>query len=514
MSQLVKYSPTGKIDRRSKIDEMDEDAVMSRENLAIIGTKNKKIKKIPGSDRYNSSNFNTFPSTWAVRYYTKANLRKNFFFSQGSLNLIDDQGNVTALMPNAFLPSAYPCSFEMRVSGGDILFFSEGYNTGMYSYDGNANNQFNKEPSVTLNPVGMVNWLDRAWVFEEDSEVLNFSVNLNPVNFTDATDAGAIVIGAKRGSKIQQIIVFNEVLYVFKTDSVWVIRGRTPSDFAVYQVVDGLGLAARRSLINTDNAIMGLMSDYEVHSFQSSVFDTTLLTYDLALGGDLTKDLIPIINRDRMEQVCAVYHNLIYRLSFVENGDTVNKMEYCYSKSNGMEWITRGANISCYLKYDRFPDYPELITGRSDDGFLMYQYRGLNWDNQAANPTMPIKMQTKFYGLKQARNMRVKRFWLNGTVLGARDLNVNMYIDGRNALSDATTDSFNTLGEEKNITNNVRIVSQAIFTSRMIPKHNNSNCQNFSLEINENINNRDLEFSSVEAEIIVKSLKRSIKVGT
>lgn len=512
MSEMMKLMPTGKVDRRSKIDEMADDSVMSRENLMVIGTKIKKIKKIPGSDRYNATTFTTYPSTWAARYYTKANLRKNFFFSQGNLNAIDNQGNVSTLL-SVFAPTAYPCSFEMRVSGGDNLYFCEGKNTGIYSYDGNAANQFNYEPSVTLNPVGAISWLDRAWVFEEDSEILYFSVNLNPLNFTDATDAGAIVIGAKRGSKIQQIIVFNEVMYVFKTDSVWVIRGRSPADFAVYQVIAEFGLAARRSLVDTGNSLMGLMSDFEVHSFQSGIADSTLLTYDLALGGDLTKDLIPIINRDRMDQVCATYHNLIYRMSFVENGDTVNKMEYCYNKANGIEWLTRGANISCYLRYDRFPDYPELITGRSDDGFLMYQYRQLNWDNQGSTSTMPIKMQTKFYNLKQPRNFRIKKFWLNGTVLGAADLSTNLYIDGRNALSDSTSDSFSTMGEYKSPTNFVRIVSQSIYTSRMIPRHNNSNCQNFSLEINENINNRDLEFSSIDAEIIMKSLKRSIKVG-
>lgn len=511
MRQLMKFTPTGKLDRRSKIDEMADDSVMVRENFMVIGTTNKKIKKVPGSDRYNSTTFTTYPSTWGARYYTKANLRKNFFFSQGKLNFIDDLGNVTTLI-STFSPTSYPCSFEMRVSGGDNLYFCDGTN-GMYSYDGNAANQFNKETAVTLNPVGALSWLDRAWVFEEDSEILYFSANLNPVNFTDATDAGAIVIGAKRGSKIQQIIVFNEVLYVFKTDSVWVIRGRTPSDFAVYQVIAEYGLAARRSLQDTGNALFGLMSDFEMHSFQSSVSDSTLLTYDVALGGDLTRDLIPVINRDRMDQICSTYHNLIYRMSFVENGDTVNHMEYCYNKANATEWFTRGANISFYLKYDRFPDYPELVTGRSDAGFLMYQYRQLNWDNQADSPSMPIRLQTKFYGLKQARNMRIKRIWMNGTVLGARDLPVNMYIDGRNAQSDSTTDYFKTLGEEKNITNFVKIVSQAIYTSRMTPRHGNSNCQNFSLEIKEDIKDRDLEFSSFEAEIIPKALKRSIIIG-
>lgn len=509
---MIKFSPTGKINRRDKVDELEEDQVLSRENLMVIGTKKRKVKKVPGSDRYNSSSFTLYPAVWGTRYYTKKNFRKNFFFSKGVLNHIDELGNVTALI-STFSPIAYPCSFEMRVSGNDVLYFSEGINTGMYSYDGNSGNQFNKEDAVTLNFVGAVSFLDRGFAFEEDSENLYFSVNLNPVNYTDATDAGVIVIGAKRGSKIQQIIVFNETLYIFKTDSIWVLRGRTPSDFAIYEVVSGLGLAARRSLCSTDNALMGLMTDFEVHSFQSSVFDTTLLTYDLALGGDLTKDIVPIINKDRMDQVCATFHNLIYRMSFVENGDIINRLEYCYNKANGIEFLTRGNNVSFYFQYDRFPDKKELVTGRSDDAYLMFQYRGLNWDNQATSPTMPIKTRTKFYGLQEARNFRVRRIYLNCSVLGAHDLPVNMYIDGRNAKSDSTVDDFETSGEYKSPTTFMRISSQDVITSRMIPRHNNSKCQNFSLEIDENIKDRDLEFSSFEAEIIPKTLKSSKLVG-
>ena len=162
---------------------------------------------------------------------------------------------------------------------------------------------------------------------------------------------------------------------------------------------------------------------------------------------------------------------------------------------------------------DRFPDKLELFTGRSDIGRLMKQYTGLNWDSSDSSSTMPIKTQTKFYGLGEARNGRITKYWGNFGVLGAQNIGIRMFIDGRNATSDSTSDELATYGETKGITNNIRVASQQTITSRQIPRHANAKCQNFSFMIDENISNRDLELSSFEAEIIIKNQKRSYRVG-
>src|SRR3990167_4520678 len=513
MRQLLTINPTGLMNRRDLVTRIGDDQVLTRENFRVIGLKDKRNKKIPGSDRYNTTSVGSDPVVWMFRYYTKLLKRKNFFFSGGGLYHIDDSGNTTLII-GTFNPEAYPCAVEVRVSDNDTLLFSEGVDTGMYSHDGNDAQNFAKENAVTLNFVGMISHLDRVFAFEEDSEELHYSKNLEFTNYTDSTDAGTIIIGAKRGSKIQQIIVHNETIYIFKTDSIWVLEGDSPSNFVVREVHPYMGLAARRSLVSTGTVLIGYMSDYEVYSFGGTVDSMKLLSYNIALGGDLTKDLVPIVNRDRVDQINAEYHNGLYRMAFTLSGETQNKWEYCFDTTNSTDFFTKDNNVSSYLKYIRYPDKNELVTGRSDVGRLMHQNRGINFDNQDTALAMHFKIQTKFVGLgEEPRNFRVKKVWIEFGALGTLPMPVKYYLDTRHAASDVRSDSFTTKGEQKSVTSFIKVNAQSAFTSRQVLKWGGAKGQNISLAIDEQIRDVDLEFSTMRAEVITKNLKRSEKVG-
>ena len=510
---IISISPVGNIDRRNLVTLGKSEDVLSRENLAVIGINKdeRRVRKMAGSDRYNTTSVGSLPVTSIFRYYSGASLRKNFFYAGGYLYFIDESGTATQIL-GFFSLNAYPTFLQFKVSGSNIAYFMEGVSTGMYSYDGNIGNSWTKETAVTLNFVDAVGFLDRMFAFEEDSEDLYFSKNLEPTNFTDSTDAGVITIGAKRGSKLQRIMVGDDSnLYIFKTDSVWVLLGKTPSEFTVQELNPSMGLAARRSLQKVNQGFVGLMSDYEIHSMTGTQFK--LLTYNVALSGDLTKNLIPIINMDKMDSICSTYHNFLYRMSFTENGETVNDMEYCFNTINETEFFTRGNKVGAYLVYDRVPDKKELVTGRSDEGRLMKQYHGLNWDNQATSPTMSIKTKTKFMGLGKPRNFRVRKAWLNSGVLGARPVPIRTYVDARNATSDSTQEDMQVYGESKGNITLLKIASQDAITSRQIPYHNNGKGQNVAFEISESIPDFDFEIVSFDAEIIGRSLKRNAKVG-
>lgn len=515
-STTISIKPTGLINRRDNPNEIADDQVLWRENIMVIGNSKLKLKKCPGSDRLNNTKVGDSAVVSGTRYYTKQGFRRTYFFSGGTYYHVDDLGitNLITVQSSVFDPTAIPCWAEMRVASIDRLYVSEGKTTGMFSYDGNVSDDFIKENSVQLNFVGMLPYLDRLFGFEEDSEDLYFSKNLDPTNFTDSNDAGVITIGAKRGSKIQAIIIDNQALYIFKNDSVWVLEGNTPQTFQIREVVTSRGLAGRYTLVNTGTSIIGFYSDFEVWSFNGTDSSMKKLTYLTALGGDMTKDLNPIVNKDRLDNMRATFHNDIYRMAFTEDGKVANNMEWCFNTINERDWFTRDNNVACYIKYDRIPDKQELLTGRSDTGILMYQYRGLNYDNQGTTPTMPIRLQTKFVGAdEEPVNIRVRRYWGNFSVLGAADLAIHMLIDCRTAESDETIDNLKTTGEYKSPTSFMRINSQSAITSRQIPRHANAKCQNFSFLINENINNRDLELTSFQAEVIKRNVKRSEKVG-
>ena len=505
--QTLDISPVGVVNRRDAVDEMDATNVSSRENFLVEGIGDaKKNKKMPGSDRLTDGDISNV-YTWIARYYS-GSTAKSFAFNDGSLYHISPAGAETAKI-TGLSKTAYPVSEITKFSGNNVMFFADGFN-GMYSHDGNADNSWKKESVVTLNFVGMVSHLDRMFGFEEDSENLYVSSNLDPTDYTDADDTAVITIGAKRGAKIQGIALLFETLFIFKEDSIWVLEGRSIQTFTVREVHTSLGVAARRSIAKT-NVILFLGSDYQFYSFGGSLASTSRLSHQMAINGDMTKDVIPIINKNRMAQVCAIFHRDLYRCSFVETGQVLAKLEYIFNTTNQTDSLTRGNNVSAYMVQDKTPDKDELITGRSDAGLLMLQYQGLNWDNDGSG-TMPVKLETAFVG-KNIRNKRFLRVWGDFQVLGAKDLLLGYQLDTRHAGSDRKTEEMDTSGEYKSLTSFVRINSQTAITSRGILKRASAKGQSIGFSVDENESDRDISFSKITMELIVKEKKRSKKVG-
>mgnify|MGYP001585929653 FL=1 len=516
MRQIVPIGLSGRIDRRSLPNRLNPGDVLIRENFSVEGIgEEKRCRKVAGATRFSDTNTGT-SYVWGTRYYTKvggSDVRKTYAFNNnGKLYFIDDNGAETELL-GIFSPIARPCSETMRISSNDVLLFSEGISTGMYSHDGNPANNFQKETAVTLNIVDMVSYLDRLFAIEENSEDVNFSKNLAPTNFTDSTDAGIITVGAKRSSKLQKLVLLGEAIYFLKQDSIWRLSGRSPAEFEMREVISHLGCAARGSVQNTDNGIIFLGSDYEFYFFGGTADSLKMLSYNVAIGGDLTKNLIPIINRDKMDSIVSEYHDKTYRCSFVENGKVTNNLEYCFSTANETDWFTRDFNISCYIKWDRFPDKHELLTGRTDLGRLMKMNQGLNVDNNATNPVMPIKLQSAFVGSTEPRNVRFKRAYINWGVLGAEPIKVYYLLDCRTALSDAASDSWIIRGEKKTVAG-MNIASQRAITSRVNLKYGKSKGKEISFLIDHSGKDLDLEIQSIDVLAITpKEMKLSQKVA-
>ena len=512
MRQIVTINPNGKINRRDLSDQIADEEVLNRVNFEVIGNGDlKRNRKLAGASRHSTSTIGG-SYKWGTRYYSGQN-RKTFAFNDnGKLYHVSDNGAESDITPTPFMGTAIPCSEVMRVSSNDVLYFSEGVSTGMYSHDGNIANSFTKEVAVTLNFVGLLSHLDRLFGFEENSEDLHFSKNLEPTNFTDSTDAGLITIGPRRGQKIMGIELLNETMYIFKQDSIWALRGRAPYEFDVREVIPYMGCAARRSIRRTDNGIIFMGSDFEFYFFDGT--NLTLLTYKLAFGGDLTKNIIPLLNRDKLDSIVAEYHNKVYRCSFVPNGEVTNRMEWCFNTINETDWLTDGFNISCYIPWFRIPDKQELLFGRADLGRLMKN--GIDWnvDNGATNPSMRFQLQTKFVGPEDARNCRFKRAYFFCGILGREPINCRYFVDTRTAYSDSANDDWQTWGEHKSPTTFLQIASQRSIPSRVNLKYGKSLGSNISFAIDHEGKDIDFELAKIDVEAVVKlSRKKSHKVA-
>lgn len=505
---------TGRINRRDARDKLAKGEVLFRENMLVEGIGDqKRCKKLPGSDRYSKTDLGG-DFTSGYRYYS-GNIGKTFAFNNETKKLyfIDELGNETQCV---HLPSAHvaiPCWEEMKIADNNVLYVSDGFN-GMYSHDGNIAQTFTKEVAVTLNFVDMVSHIDRMVGFEEDSDAAYISANLDPTNFTSATDSAVFLVGSKRGSKLMRVIKYQNAVYFFKDDSIWVLEGNTLATLTLREVVPNLGLAARWGIALTPTSIIFLASDFEVYQFNGTLGSLKLLTFNVSLGGDKTKDLNEILNKDRLTQVRACYHNFLFRMSFVETGNVICNMEYIFNTTNEIDSFSRGNNVSCYIIYDKSFDKAKLATGRSDGaGYLMYQYRGLNWDNQASSPSMPVKLFSAFVRPDPTTNMRFKRLWGDIQVLGARGIEVTYYLDTRLARSTSKTVTLTAKGEQKNITNFIRINNQTSITSRAILHFAYSSGQSLCCSLDFDYKDIDLSLSGFFVETIKKSRGRSQFIG-
>jgi len=521
MLPVFDIDTTGVVNRIDAVDALQKGEVLSRENLRVIGINaEKRNKKFPGSDRYNSTEVSGGIFLSGYRYYN-VNFAVTFLYwwnkgSEGRLYHIDNLGNLTLKETLPVTGYPQPCWAQIKVSGNNLLLFSDGFND-IWSYDGNLDYAWiNRDSGVS--PVWMEIHLDRVFAFEENSDVLLFAINStgggNPTDFDNSTDAGEITVEPSRGSRLQWGILDNETLYLWKNDKICVLEGRTPSEFSIRVPHPDKGTPARHSVIKGESTTFFLADDIEFYSFGGSKGSTQLISYKMAVGGDLSKDLVPIINENRMDEIVACYHDHLYRCSFVESGEVINKLEYFFDTTNKTDGLTRGNNVSCYLIYDKVPpNNKQLLTGRTDAGYMMYQHRGLNWDNNASSPTMSVKIQSAFVKLDQTIMTRVVRVFGNFQVLGAEDLRIRHFIDARNATSDSVEIPIPIQGETKNITNFIRVNAQASVTTRQVMPWARAKALSHSLKIDMDRNNIDLSFSKFQMEIVKKNRKMRKAVG-
>ena len=504
MRQIITERPTGRINRRDLPQDLAPGEVQARENFIVIGVgENKRNRKHPGATRFTDNDTgNSYTSGQA--YYTGSARKIIAFNSNGKLYFIGEDGSETVDVP-IFIGSSRPCWATFRVTSNDTLFFCAGDNSGLYYYSGQVANNFQLQSGFSLNPVDMVPHLDRMFYVEEDSEVSTFSKNLDPTNVTDSSDAGEITVEAAGGAKIMKQVVFREQMFYLKSNIIARLDGRTPATFEIHHVIDWLGCAARGSVQVTPIGIIFLGSDYEFYLFDG--VNVKMLSYGAAIGGDKTKNLTGLINRNKTANIVSTYYDNIYRCSFTEAGRTTNNLEWCYNLTNETDFMTRGFNISSYIAMDRQPDDPMLLCGRTDLGRLMRMYSGLNWDDGDSSPQMSCKLVTRAIGAGEPYNARFKRIFMTTEVLGAEKMPVYYAMDCRTRVSDWGSDQLIIKGEQASV-GSFNMLIQSSITSRMNLKYGKSKGQNITLIIDRNARDIDFGFSKFELEAIVKRTRK------
>jgi hypothetical protein len=411
----VYVKPLGKINRVDSFDGGEAEEPIIRENLL---TRSKRIKKVRGTEKVNTSGLNNIPR-WLGRYYsTEIGIvsPKTFVYTQdGILYEQNDQTGVETQAQIGFKTNARPKHTLIKYSGQMYMYFADGEK--LYKYDGNSDNNF-ADVGVSFHPTDLEEHLDRLWAI--DDNYLYVSANFAFDDFSNATDSLQIVVGSGKGKNIS-IEKLNEYIYIFNTEGIFVVYGTVISaqagTFEIRKVCEKKCVAGG-STKRVENAILFLADDLELWSFNGTS-TPEMLSY--------SEQLKLSINPYELSDICATYFNNYYQLSFTETGDTGNKLEIWWDAIENRIDFVRGRNVSCYLDIDpsREPIYQQ--TGRSDDNFVMWCERGLNFDGR------PIKLRLRTRNVlpksEELRICRLNWFYFSFEPTGKRNMFVRYLLD-------------------------------------------------------------------------------------
>lgn len=294
-----------------------------------------------------------------------------------TLNQVTIDNNLATFIDQEF----YPIDATIKVAEQVTTFLIDGMY--FYKYNGNDSGNWEKLPlkqdvdGNDIEPVYIAEYLDRLWVLCKQRNVLLFSKNLNPENYSDSTDAGLIDLSPGKGGFPTGLIVHNGFLHVVHEDYIVPVTGSSVSTFGVRpgDYLHGRGSRAPRSILKLDEDFGFLNSTDNEYYIYSDL--TTPLSYNLKL-----QELIsPVYAYQTVCHLDTLLNTI--RISYVPLGEVALDSEEIYSR-NEQKWCgqTRDRNISTYSQWNGRGDDGRMLTGRSDTGLLMWEDKSFNFDDQ------------------------------------------------------------------------------------------------------------------------------------
>ena len=500
----------GKIDRRNPRDEGDSlKDVYMRENLLVRDSVNRRPK---GTGRALDAGQLTGIPTWEERYYTVETGQqspKTFCYTiDGKLWVI--QGTTATIVREDLNLTAYPKSCMYKLGDQAYMYMVDGLN--LYKYDGNNNNSWER---ITVNdadgnpfkPIDVIEHLDRIVIVSDTS--CKISVNLEPDNFDDATDSLEIIVGSGRGRNKGLAKILN-TLYFATSEGWYVLYGdvisAVSSTFSIKKVNDRAAIALRTIVqIKGSGAIFFLSDDYNVWKFTGST-SCEKLTH--------LEKLEDFINPspDSIVKAVATYENYYYKLSFVENTEIYNKLEYWYDTIDTEQKGTfiRGRNVSYYMQADATREEIFYHICRSDIPMIMIADTGYNFDGTAIRS----RLWTKDVTPSKTDNVRFSAFYPELEPHGYQNIIIAYLLDGRlDGLSPSSRWTQSLMGEVVQIGQFAAFPNQTQFTDRIRPKINYSVGKSISFYIDDSTMNEEFALFGIGIEYIKKGRKKGHKVN-
>lgn len=456
-------------------------------------------KKVPGTDKYNHVALGNI-IRWATRYYgllaDGSFTKKLFCYAGSSIYLGDDVNGTLGAVRTGLNDTGIPEDVTLQVAGNSRMYVFNGYDTPVY-YEGLGTTW--QDSSITYRFAQGLEHDRRLWAFERNESILYFSRAGDPEDFS-ATYGGAITIGNAKDTVIKRIVIVGGYIYVFKTDGIYRILGNTQSNYRAELVIDYMGLIAQRAIAVVNGlAIFVSQQDKEIYQFNG-----TSQPKQLTGGGNqYYTSFADELDENKADDICATWdrRNGFFRLAYNnknETTETYNNNELCFTTDEGfasgqLKWFeTYGARISCYSNMVEQGD-ATLITGRSDEGYLMYHNRSNNWDNEA----MQVTLRTDRIYPQDGSNVLFNSLYLRGTPSGGT-ITIKTYLDDR--INTSSSNSLADTGETTTI-GTISIPTQGTFHNwiPLLTGFNYGEC--IALEISDETLNKYIEIEKMILDV-------------
>lgn len=477
-----------------------------------------RFKIVGGASRLDANDKGGFCS-WAKRmYYNDGADFKRYLFaiinnkfyklneSTQTLNQVEISGSKVPTIN----PGVYPISTTVKSNDALCQYLVDGIN--FYKFLPNEAgrweivNTLSDVDGIDINPIFNCEWLDRQWVLVSGRNVILGSANLQPENFSDATDSILLELPPGNGGYPRGLIKYRGTLYVFHDDYFARITGTSASTFGIRpeDVIELYGCSAGRSLCLFNNKIVFLNSkDNEIYT-TAGTFDSTdqiPLSYDIIFS--------QLINPNHAQDTVIHFDNSLkcLRVAYYPTGGTNFGDEEIYSVAE-QKWCgqTRGRNISCYAQWNGLGDDLRLTTGRADKGLVMWNDATINFDGNpihfrwvgASNmPCDPFEFQ-------------MEEVIIDMKPVGDTSIDIRYYIDSR--LTTVGDEEVNQEGEGITL-GLINIGEQNIFTNRFTPLVDRSQGRMIRFQIEGQVLNQLFEFYALYVFYNKQQTKFSKLVG-
>ena len=505
MSLLTVASHSG-LNKRFPQHRLTEKKTQYARKLVNFMSLDGDITKVGGSTRYDATSRGQ-KTRWLKRiYYESGGDKKRYLFAvidrkmyRGTdhnqlLNQVKVGGDFEPRIQESFI--SYPIDCTIKVSDTVTTFLVDGEN--FFKFNGNDGGEWEQLPDKNdidgnvIEPIDMVEYLDRSFVLVRGRNVILHSKNLNPETYDDATNSGLIECPAGNGGFPQKLIVHRGFLYVIHEDYIAPISGSSASTFGIRpgDIIHGFGTRAPRSVLGLKTEFGFLNSKDNEYYITGGTLDSTKkipLSYEIELSAIIN----PVMADDTVAHLDTNINAI--RISYVGTGETRLNREVIYSLSEE-KWCgeTYGFNISCYAQWNGRNDEGELTIGRSDSGLVMFMDEGMNIDGGS----MYVEYESADYIDDGISELQFEEFWLDGKPTGTFGIPFYYYLDSR--LTTNGQFDLEMQGEGTSL-GLIIIADQTLLVNRLRPLTDKSKGRMIRFKIVGSLTDREIEFNSIYA---------------